>query len=127
MNSYNRPLLILILCSNTSKKRSTLWKLLSLHKELNHHDKVFHCYSELVDSIESTKGVEPVATATEASTKAKDSDDSAAVSQIWVETTVYLLEERELTEGAWSMVRVALCECLIIIIITLDARTRGIQ
>ena len=44
--------------------------------------------------------MELVATATEAS-----DDDVAAVSQIWTETTSYLLERKEMSEEAWSMVR----------------------
>ena len=44
--------------------------------------------------------MELVATATEAS-----DDDVAAVSQIWTKTTSYLLERKELSEEAWSMVR----------------------
>ena len=61
---------------------------------------MFQCYSELVDSVKGSQRVELVATATEAS-----DDDVAAVSQIWTETTSYLLERKEMSEEAWSMVR----------------------
>ena len=38
-----------------------------------------------------------------------DDDDRAAVGQIWIETTSYLLGRKELTHDTWTMVSVYLC------------------
>ena len=87
--------------SNIPKTRSTLQKLISLHKEFHHDDDVLHCYSQLVGTIESGEGrEEPVAMAT-------PGGDQAAVGQIWIETTSYLLGRKELTADTWSMVSIA--------------------
>jgi hypothetical protein len=64
---------------------------------------VLHCYSQLVGTIEIESGErreEPVAMAT------PDDDDQAAIGQIWIETTSYLLGRRELTPDTWTMVSV---------------------
>ena len=87
--------------SNIIKKRATLQKLILLHKEFNHDDRVFHCYSELVDSIDTGGREEPIAMST-------DGDSAAAVSQIWLETTSYLLNRKELTVEGWALVSVIL-------------------
>ena len=86
--------------SNVPKTRSTLQKLIILHKEFHHDDDVLLCYSQLVGTIESGEGrEEPVAVAT-------PGDDQAAVGQIWIETTSYLLGRKELTPDTWTMVSI---------------------
>ena len=62
---------------------------------------MLQCYSELVDSIERGGREEPVAMST-------DDGSTAAVSQIWLETTSYLLNRKELTAEGWALVSVIL-------------------
>ena len=84
-------------CSNVLKTRSTLQKLIALHKEFHHDDDVLHCYSQLVHTIGSGEGEGAVAMATQG-------DDEAAVAHIWTETTSYLLGRKELSADVWTMV-----------------------
>ena len=76
--------------------RSTLQKLIALHKEFHHDDNVLHCYSQLVHTIGSSEGEGAVAMATQG-------DD---IAQIWIETTSYLLGRKELSTDVWTMVSV---------------------
>lgn len=82
--------------SNAVKKRSTLQKLIVLHKEFDHDAEVLHCYKELVDSIASSGEEKEMATPHE--------DDSAAIDQAWIEATSYLLGRKELSDEAWALV-----------------------
>ena len=73
--------------------------MIVLHKEFHHDDDILQCYSQLVGTIESGEGrEEPVAMAT------LGDDGRAAVGQIWIETTSYLLGRKELTPDTWTMV-----------------------
>ena len=89
-------LIFFLSSSNVPKTRSTLQKLIALHKEFDHDDDIMHCYSQLVHTIE---GEESVAMAT-------PDDNQTAVTQIWVETTSYLLGKSELSPDTWYMVSV---------------------
>ena len=65
------------------------------------------CYSRLVGTIESASGggrEEPVAMAT----LSGDDQAAAAVGQIWIETTSYLLARNKLTADTWTMVSILL-------------------
>ena len=74
-------------CSDETKKRSTLHKLVTLHKGLGNCAEVVSCYSSLLANYD-----------------ASNQSDAKGLAELWLDITSYLLAEKSLSEDAWEMV-----------------------
>ena len=74
-------------CSDETKKRSTLQKLFTLHKGLGNCAEVVSCCSRLLATYE-----------------ASNQSDAKTLAELWLDITSYLLAEKSLSEDAWEMV-----------------------
>ena len=75
--------------SDVQKKRATFCKLLALHREFNHEDKVVKYYDGIMSTYDSDNLSE---------------EESANYSETWHECCSYLLGRNEVTDKYWKMV-----------------------
>ena len=87
-------------CSDLAKRRSTLEKLVALHKSLSQVEDVLSCYSSLLAM--TNRG---------SSDKEEEEEEEGGRTQLWLEAVAYILsvEPTQLTEQAWEMVSMQYC------------------
>ena len=99
--------LSLSLCSDLTKRQSTLKKLAGLWRQLGDSGQVVHTYSTLLETYGG---------AGKEGGGQSSGGEAEEVAELWRQLTSYLLEERSLSESAWAMVRVLTqseCTCYV--------------
>ena len=85
-NSHNDDHLLSFF-SDETKRRSALLKLVTLHKGLGNSAEAVSCYSSILATYDTG-----------------NQSDAGTIAELWLDITVYLLQEKTLSEDAWEIV-----------------------